>query len=215
MRRKLYRNLRYLMFDHAGSKKLDVLVEYSWGTERENLGAFVWTNGRSRQRAGGCQGRRIPFCMRCAAFGSRPASGSTAESKRRALGFWRKMNINEARNYWGAFSWPNGRSRPRGGRRRGRGIRFYIRWAASGSRPASSSTTGSKKLGFWCNIHEAQNAKTWGRSFGRTGGRGSEPAGAGDGEFLFVCGAPHLVRVRRRVRPRNRKEAGFLAQNEY
>ena len=51
---------------------------------------------------------------------------------------------------------------------------------------------GIEKTGF-LNIHEAQNAKTWGRSFGRTGGRGSEPAGAGDGEFLFVCGAPRLV----------------------
>ena len=45
-------------------------------------GAFVWTNGRSRPRAGGCRGRRICFCIRCAAFGSRPASGSTAGSKK-------------------------------------------------------------------------------------------------------------------------------------
>ena len=73
---------------------------------------------------------------------------------------------------------------------------------------------GIEKTGFF-NIHEAQNAKTWGRSFGRTGGRGSEPAGVGDGEILFVYGAPHLVRVRRRVRPRDREKAGFLAQNEY
>ena len=51
-----------------------------------------------------------------------------------------------------------------------------------------------EKTGF-LNIHEAQNAKTWGRSFGRTGGRGREPAGAEDGEFVFVYGAPHLVRV--------------------
>ena len=65
------------------------------------------------------------------------------------------------------------------------------------------------------NIHEAQNTKTWGRSFGRTGGRGREPAGAEDGEFVFVYGAPHLVRVRRRVRPRDRKKPGFLVQNEY
>ena len=48
-----------------------------------------------------------------------------------------------------------------------------------------------------------------------TGGRGREPAGAEDGEFVFVYGAPHLVRVRRRVRPRDRKETGFLVKNEY
>ena len=73
---------------------------------------------------------------------------------------------------------------------------------------------GIGKNGF-LNIHEAQNTKTWGRSFGRTGGRGREPAGAEDGEFVFVYGASHLVRVRRRVRPRDRKNPGFLVQNEY
>ena len=48
-----------------------------------------------------------------------------------------------------------------------------------------------------------------GRSFGRTGDRGREPAGAEDGEFVFVSGGQHLVRVRRRVRPRDRKKLGF------
>ena len=56
--------------------------------------------------------------------------------------------------------------------------------------------------------------KTGERSFGRKGGRGHEPAGAEDGEFVFVSGAPHLVRVRRRVRPRDRKN-WVLVQNEY
>ena len=51
-----------------------------------------------------------------------------------------------------------------------------------------------------------------GRSFGRTGDRGREPAGADDGEFVFVSGAPRLVRVRRRVRPRDRKNWGFGAK---
>ena len=109
------------------------------------------------------------------------------------------------RRKWGAFAWPNGRSRPRGGRRRGRGIRFYIRWAASGIASGVEFDRGIEKTGF-LNIHEAQNAKTWGRSFGRTGGRGREPAGAEDGEFVFVYGALHLVRVLRRVRPRDRKK---------
>ena len=83
-------------------------------------------------------------------------------------------------------------------------------WFASGV----EFDRGIEKTGF-LNIHEAQNAKTWGRSFGRTGGRGREPAGAEDGEFVFVYGAPHLVRVLRRVRPRDRKNPGFLVQNEY
>ena len=51
--------------------------------------------------------------------------------------------------------------------------------------------------------------RTGARSPGRTRGRGREPAGAEDGEFVFVSTAPHLVRVRRRVRPRDRKELGF------
>ena len=51
-----------------------------------------------------------------------------------------------------------------------------------------------------------------GRSFGRTGDRGREPAGADDGEFVFVSGAPRLVRVRRRVRPRDRKNWVFGAK---
>ena len=44
-----------------------------------------------------------------------------------------------------------GRTRGRGREAAGAGdgeFVFYIRWAASGSRPASSSTAGSKKLGF-------------------------------------------------------------------
>ena len=68
-------------------------------------------------------------------------------------------SFNEAN--WGAFVWPNARSWPRGGGRRGRGITFCIRWAAWASRPTSSSTTGSKKLAFWCkmNIHEARKTR--------------------------------------------------------
>ena len=51
-----------------------------------------------------------------------------------------------------------------------------------------------------------------GRSFGRTGDRGREPAGAEDGEYVFVSGGQHLVRVRRRVRPRDRKNWVFGAK---
>ena len=119
-------------------------------------------------------------------------------------------SFNEAN--WGAFVWPNAGSWPRGGGRRGRGITFCIDCAASGSRPTSGSTAGSKKLAFWgkMNINEAVLMRRIGaRSPGRTRGRGREPAGAEDGEFVFVSTAPHLVRVRRRVRPRDRKELGF------
>ena len=45
-------------------------------------GRSFGTNGRSRPRADGCRGRTIRFCIRCAAFGSRPASGSTAGSEK-------------------------------------------------------------------------------------------------------------------------------------
>ena len=48
-----------------------------------------------------------------------------------------------------------------------------------------------------------------GRSFGRTGDRGRKPVGAEDGEFVFVSGAPRLVRVRRRVRPRGSEKLSF------
>ena len=51
-----------------------------------------------------------------------------------------------------------------------------------------------------------------GRSFGRTGDRGREPTGAEDGEFVFVSGGQYLVRVRRRVRPRDRKNWVFGAK---
>ena len=145
---------------------------------RRKWGAFAWPNGRSRPRGGRRRGRGIRFCIRCAASGSRPASSSTAGSKKlgfwifmrhktrklggvrldereveaasrrvprtenlflytvrriwfascvgfdrgieKTLGFWCKININEARNNWGAFVWPNGRSRPRAGGCRGR-----------------------------------------------------------------------------------------------
>ena len=52
----------------------------------------------------------------------------------------------------------------------------------------------------------------WERSFGRTGDRGREPAGAEDGEFVFVSGGQHLVRVRRRLQPRDRKKWVFGAK---
>ena len=54
--------------------------------------------------------------------------------------------INEAKR--GPLVWPNARSGPRAGGRRGRGIRFCTTCAASGSRPASGSTAGSKKPRF-------------------------------------------------------------------
>ena len=41
--------------------------------------------------------------------------------------------------------------------------------------------------------------RTGARSPGRTRGRGREPAGAEDGEFVFVSTAPHLVRVKMNI----------------
>ena len=189
------------------------VFEYSWGTKHENLGAFVWTNGRSRPRADGCRGRRISFCIRCAAFGSRPASGSTAGSEKTWV-FGAKWILMRYEIIGGrSFGRTGDRGHEPAGADDGR-IRFCIRCAAFGSRPTSGSTAGSKKLGFWCkmNIHEAR--KLGSVRFGRTGGRGHEPAGAEDGQIVFVSGAPHLVRVRRRVRPPDRKN-WVLVQNEY
>ena len=119
-------------------------------------------------------------------------------------------SFNEAK--WGAFAWPNARSRPRAGGCRGRIIRFCIDCAASGSRPASGSTAGSKKLGFWgkMNIHEAVlMRRTGARSPGRTRGRGRRPSGVPGGELSILQTGTVFERGRRRVRPRGRKNWRF------
>ena len=104
-----------------------------------NWGAFAWPNGRSRPRGGWRRGGELVL-------------SSTAGSKKR--GFWCKINIHEARKLGGGGGRLFGR---KGGR--GRRIRFCMQCAAFGSRPASGSTAGSKKLGFWCkiNIHTLMN----------------------------------------------------------
>ena len=70
-----------------------------------------------------------------------------------------------------------------------------------------------KNLGFWCkmNINEVRN-KLGGVRLAEREIEGREPAGAEDGEFVFVSGGQHLVRVRRRVRPRDRKNWVFGAK---
>ena len=60
------------------------------------------------------------------------------------------------------------------------------------------------------NIHEAQ--KLGSVRLAEREVEATSAAGAEDGEFVFVSGAPHLVRVRCRVRPRDRRN-WVLVQN--
>ena len=117
--------------------------------------SFGRTGDRGREPAGAEDGEFV-FVSGGAAFGSRPASSSTAGSKK--LGFWCKMNIHEAQKLGSVrLAEREVEATSQRVQRTENSFLYPVRriWFASGV----EFDRGIEKTGFWCkmNIHTLMN----------------------------------------------------------